>query len=135
MDKQMKRNKYCFGLGTIGRDAVYSLVSMYFITYLTEVVGLSDAWLAVIGGLMVAFRVFDALNDPIMGTVVDNTKTRWGKFKPWILFGMLAAGVLTVLMFSDPGLSGGGYVAFIAVIYLLWGMAFTTNDKIGRAHV
>ena len=128
MDKQMKRNKYCFGLGTIGRDAVYSLVSMYFITYLTEVVGLSDAWLAVIGGLMVAFRVFDALNDPVMGTIVDNTKTRWGKFKPWILFGMLAAGVLTVLMFSDPGLSGGGYVAFIAVIYLLWGMAFTTND-------
>ena len=128
MDKTMLRNKYCFGIGTVGRDAVYSLVSMYFITYLTEVVGLSDAYLAVIGGLMVAFRVFDALNDPIMGTIVDNTNTRWGKFKPWILFGMLSAGVLTVLLFSDPGLTGGAYVAFIAVIYLLWGMAFTTND-------
>ncbi len=126
--KTMQRTKYCFGMGTIGRDALYSLVSMYFITYLTEVVGLSDAYLAIIGGLMVVFRVFDALNDPIMGTIVDNTRTRWGKFKPWILFGMLAAGVLTVLMFSDPGLTGGGYVAFIAVIYLLWGMAFTTND-------
>ncbi|MBQ8611252.1 MAG: MFS transporter [Oscillospiraceae bacterium] len=128
MDKTMLRNKYCFGIGTVGRDAVYSLVSMYFITYLTEVVGLSDTYLAVIGGLMVAFRVFDALNDPIMGTIVDNTNTRWGKFKPWILFGMLSAGVLTVLLFSDPGLTGGAYVAFIAVIYLLWGMAFTTND-------
>ena len=124
----MKRNTYCFGLGTLGRDAVYTLVSMYFITYLTEAVGLSNAQLGVIGVLMVIFRVFDALNDPVMGTVVDNTSTRWGKFKPWIVFGALASGILTVLMFSNPGLSGGAYVAFVAVVYLLWGMSYTTND-------
>ena len=124
----MTRNKYCFGLGTLGRDAVYSLVSMYFITYLTEVVGLSNAQLGIIGALMVVFRVFDALNDPVMGTVVDNTSTRFGKFKPWIVFGALTAGVLTVLLFSDIGLQGGGYIAFVAVTYLLWGMAYTTND-------
>ncbi len=128
MDKTMKRNKLFFGLGTLGRDAVYTLVSMYFITYLTEVVGLLDYELAIIGGLMVAFRIFDALNDPIMGTIVDNTNTRFGKFKPWIVFGALAAGVLTILMFSDIGLSGGWYIAFVAVVYLLWGMAYTTND-------
>lgn len=128
MDKIMKRNKYCFGLGTVGRDAMYSLVSMYLITYLTEVVGLSDGSLAILGTLMVIFRVFDALNDPVMGTIVDNTKTRWGKFKPWILFGMFTSGILAVLLFSDPGLGEGGYVAFIAVVYLLWGMAYTTND-------
>lgn len=128
MNKQMKRNKYCFGLGTIGRDAVYSLISMYFITYLTETVGLADHELAIIGALMVVFRVFDALNDPVMGTIVDNTNTRWGKFKPWIVFGALISGILTILLFSDLGLSGGAYIAFIAVIYLLWGMAFTTND-------
>ena len=128
MDKTMKRNKYCFGLGTVGRDAMYSLVSMYLITYLTEVVGLSDGSLAILGTLMVIFRVFDALNDPVMGTIVDNTKTRWGKFKPWILFGMFTSGILAVLLFSDPGLGEGGYVAFIAVVYLLWGMAYTTND-------
>ena len=114
MDKQMKRNKYCFGLGTIGRDAVYTLISMYLITYLTEVVGLSDGQLAIIGGLMVAFRVFDALNDPIMGTVVDNTKTKWGKFKPWIVFGTFASGILTILLFSDLGLSDSGYIIFFA---------------------
>lgn len=128
MDKNMKRNAYCFGLGTVGRDAMYSLVSMYFITYLTEVVGLTDKYLAILGTLMVVFRVFDALNDPIMGTIVDNTRTRWGKFKPWIVFGMLLSGVLAVLLFSDPGLSDGAYVAFAAVVYLLWGMAYTTND-------
>ncbi len=124
----MNRNKYCFGLGTLGRDAVYSLVSMYLITYLTEVVGLSNAELGIIGVLMVVFRVFDALNDPVMGTIVDNTSTRWGKFKPWIVFGALASGVFTILLFSDPGLDGGAYIAFIAVVYLLWGMSYTTND-------
>ena len=128
MDKQMRRNRYCFGLGTLGRDGVYTLISMYFLTYLTEVVGLGNVQLAIIGALMVAFRVFDALNDPIMGTVVDNTQSRWGKFKPWIVFGALASGALTILLFSDLGLEGGWYIAFIAVVYLLWGMAYTTND-------
>ena len=128
MERAMKRNRYCFGLGTLGRDAVYSLVSMYFITYLTETVGLLNYQLAIIGGLMVAFRIFDALNDPIMGTIVDNTNTKWGKFKPWILFGMLTSGILTVLMFSNFGIEGDLYVAFAAVVYLLWGMAYTTND-------
>lgn len=128
MDKKMKRNKLCFGLGTIGRDAVYTLISMYLITYLTEVVGLSDYQLAIIGTLMVIFRVFDALNDPIMGTIVDNTSTRWGKFKPWILFGAATSGILTIALFTDFGLNGNAYIIFFALAYLLWGMTYTTND-------
>ncbi len=128
MNKQMKRNKYCFGIGTIGRDAVYTLISMYLITYLTEVVGLADYQLAIIGALMVFFRIFDALNDPIMGTIVDNTSSRFGKFKPWIVFGALTSGILTILLFADLGLTGTAYIIFFAIAYLLWGMAFTTND-------
>ncbi|MBQ9071241.1 MAG: MFS transporter [Clostridia bacterium] len=128
MDKTAKRNRFCFGIGTLGRDAVYTLISMYFITYLTEVVGLSNAQLGIIGALMVAFRVFDALNDPIMGTIVDNTSTKWGKFKPWIVFGAITSGILTILLFSNFKLSGTGYIVFFAIIYLLWGMAYTTND-------
>lgn len=128
MDKTMRRNKYCFGLGTLGRDAVYSLISMYLITYLTEVVGLSNAELGIIGTLMVIFRVFDALNDPIMGTIVDNTHTKYGKFKPWIVFGSLTAGILTILLFTDFNLDGTWYIVMFAVLYLLWGMAYTTND-------
>ncbi len=124
----MKRNKFCFGIGTLGRDAVYTLISMYLITYLTEVVGLSNSQLAVIGTIMVICRIFDAFNDPIMGTIVDNTSTKWGKFKPWIVFGVITSGILTVLLFTDLGLTGGAYVAFFGVVYLLWGMAFTTND-------
>jgi len=128
MDRQMKRNKYCFGLGTLGRDALYTLISMYLITYLTEVVGLSDGQLAVIGTIMVVCRVFDALNDPVMGTIVDNTKTKWGKFKPWIVFGAIASGIFTILLFADFGLSGNTYIVFFALAYLLWGISYTTND-------
>ena len=120
----MTKNKYCFGLGTVGRDAVYTLISMYLITFLTEVVGLSDLELGIIGGLMVAFRVFDALNDPIMGTIVDNTKTKWGKFKPWILFGMITSGLLTILLFHNFNIRGTWYIVLFAVTYLLWGMAY-----------
>jgi len=128
MDRQMKRNKYCFGLGTLGRDALYTLISMYLITYLTEVVGLSDGQLAIIGTIMVVCRVFDALNDPVMGTIVDNTKTKWGKFKPWIVFGAIASGIFTILLFADFGLSGNTYIVFFALVYLLWGISYTTND-------
>ena len=128
MDRQMKRNKYCFGLGTLGRDALYTLISMYLITYLTEVVGLSDGQLAIIGTIMVVCRVFDALNDPVMGTIVDNTKTKWGKFKPWIVFGAIASGIFTILLFADFGLSGNTYIVFFALAYLLWGISYTTND-------
>ena len=128
MDKQMRRNKYCFGLGTVGRDAVYTLISMFLINYLTGTVGLDNWQLGVIGTLMVVFRIFDALNDPIMGTVVDNTNTKWGKFKPWILFGMLTSGILTVLLFHNFNIDGIWYVVLFGIAYLLWGMAYTTND-------
>ena len=61
MDKQMKRNKICFGLGTVGRDALYSLVSMYLLVHLTDVVGFSDGGLAVIGIMLTLFGIFDAV--------------------------------------------------------------------------
>ena len=76
----MKRNKYFFGLGPVGRDALYSLVSMYLLNHLTDVVGLSKSGLAVVGVMLMLFGIFDAVIDPFMGIVVDNTKTRWGKF-------------------------------------------------------
>ncbi len=131
--KQATKNKYCFGLGTVGRDALYTLVSMYMMTHLTEVVGLSDFYLGIITTLFLIFRIFDSVNDPFMGTIVDNTKTRWGKFKPWILVGMLSTGVLTVLLFNnfiDTSTDEGSmlYVIIFGITYFLWSCAFTVND-------
>ncbi len=124
----MKRNKYAFGLGTIGRDMVYSMVSMYLTFYLTDIIEVSTSVLWWITGIMLIARVFDALNDPIMGVIVDNTDTRWGKFKPWIAFGALTSGVLTILLYTDFGLEGAAYTAIFALLYITWGIAYTTND-------
>ncbi len=122
------RNRYCFGLGTVGRDMVYSMVSMYLIYYLTDVINLSTSSLWWITGIILAARVFDALNDPVMGVIVDNTSSKWGKFKPWILFGTFSAGCVTILLFTDFGLKEGGFVVLFGILYLLWGITYTTND-------
>ena len=123
-----KRNRYTFGIGTIGRDMVYSLVSMYLIFYLTDVIDLSTGILWWITGIILAARVFDALNDPVMGLIVDNTHTRFGKFKPWIAIGALVSGILTVLLFTDFNLTGGSFILLFALLYLAWGISFTAND-------
>lgn len=123
-----RRNYFTFGLGTIGRDMLYSMISMFLIVYLTEVVNVTDATLWWITTIIMAARIFDALNDPIMGVIVDNTKSRWGKFKPWIFTGALLSGIITVLLFVDFGLSETEFIPLFAVLYLLWGITFTIND-------
>lgn len=126
--KDRHRNRFMFGLGTLGRDMVYTLVSMYLMFYLTDILKISNTELIAVTVIMIVFRVFDALNDPIMGTVVDNTRTKWGKYKPWMTLGMFTAGAVAVLLFTDFGLKGAGFIALFAVLYLLWGIFFTTND-------
>ena len=134
-------NKWTFGLGTIGRDMLFSLVSMFLMVYMTEVLRVPLGVFVWITGFVVAVRVFDALNDPIMGLIVDNTKTRFGKFKPWIAFGAFTTGILTILMFSAVDTSYT-YVTFLfgvdmpwatygilfCTLFFLWSLAFTTND-------
>lgn len=125
---QFKRNKVFFGVGTIGRDMVYSLVSMYLIYFITDAVGVSNRELLWISGIMMGARIFDALNDPFMGILVDNTRSRHGKYKPWIAGGALMSGLLTVLLFTDFGFRGTAYIVLFGIIYVLWGIAWTTND-------
>lgn len=122
------RNKYFFGLGTVGRDMLYSLVSMYFITFATEAMDLSDNLMWFMSAAFLVLGVFDALNDPITGIIVDNTNTRWGKFKPWIVIGGILGGILTVLLFADLGLGEVAYAVFFVVVYLLWDIIYGLND-------
>lgn len=122
------RNRITFGLGTIGRDMLYSLVSMYLIFYLTDILQTDSKTLWWLTGIILFARIFDALNDPIMGTIVDNTRSRFGKFKPWILIGALLSGVFTILLFTDMNLSGSAYAVAFAIIYIGWGISFTVND-------
>ena len=126
--KRMTLNKICFGLGTVGRDALYSLVSMYLLVHLTDVVTFSDKNLGIIGVMLTLFGTFDAIIDPFVGAIVDNTKTRWGKFKPWIFIGMIGTGVLTVLMFHNFPMDEITHIILLAVTYLLFSIFFSLND-------
>ena len=128
MNATDKHNKYFFGLGTIGRDMFYTLVSMYLLWYLTEVLNLPDSTMWWMTGVLTIMRVFDALNDPIMGVLVDNTQSRFGKFKPWIAIGAIIGGIFMVLMFTDLHLSGAAYILVFIVLYLGWDIFYGAND-------
>ncbi len=123
-----KRNRYAFGLGTIGRDMVYSMISMYLIYYLTDVIELPTAALWWITAIILGARIFDALNDPIMGLIVDNTHSKHGKYKPWIFIGALFSGIFTILIFTNFKLTDSAYIIVFSVLYLCWGITFTIND-------
>ena len=120
------KSKISYGLGAVGKDMVYMLSASYVLYYFQDVLGVSAVAMGVI---LLAARIFDAFNDPIMGVVVAKTKTRWGKFRPWLLIGTLTNAVILVLMFScPPTLDAGGLVAYAAVTYILWGVTYTMMD-------
>lgn len=124
----IRRNRWAFAIGTLGRDMVYSMMALFLIVFLTEVLDVDDATLWWINGILLAARVLDAFTDIIMGGIIDNTATRWGPYKPWIASGAVLVGVLTVLLFTDMGLRGPTLVFAFTVVYLAWGLSFTMND-------
>jgi len=115
-------------MGTIGRDMVYSMVSMYLIVFITEVVGVTNTELITITTIMMAARIFDAFNDPIMGVIVDNTRSRFGKYKPWITIGVFFSSIVAVMLFMDMNLTGSSYIIYFTIFYILWGISWTMND-------
>ena len=129
MEQKMKLSgaaKVSYGLGAVGKDMVYMLSASYVLYYFQDILGVSAAAMGVI--LMVA-RVFDAFNDPIMGAIVAKTKTKWGKFRPWLLIGTITNAIILFMMFTaPPTLDGGGLVAYAAVTYILWGVTYTMMD-------
>ncbi|MDZ4195611.1 MAG: glycoside-pentoside-hexuronide (GPH):cation symporter, partial [Candidatus Izemoplasmatales bacterium] len=126
--KLLRRNKWAYSVGGIGRDMIYQLVATFFLTYIQfSGLGLTKEQFGVIGILLIIGRVWDAVNDPIMGSIVENTRSKFGKFKPWILLGAILTAIVIVFMFNFRP-SGWGFVVFFGVVYLLWEMAFTLND-------
>ncbi|MDR1800783.1 MAG: glycoside-pentoside-hexuronide (GPH):cation symporter [Lachnospiraceae bacterium] len=123
-----RRNKYFFGLGTIGRDMFYTMESMFLTYYFTEIMDLPDGTVIALTVVLTVLRIFDAFNDPLMGVIVDNTRSRFGKFKPGMLIGGVIGGVLLVLMFTDMGLSGAAFIIIYALIYLGWDIFYGLND-------
>ena len=119
------KQKIAFGLGAIGKDMVYGLSATFVMYYYQDLLGIKPSFVGLI--LMVA-RVFDAINDPFMGIVVAKTKTKWGRFRPWLLSGTVLNAFVLYALFAAPGASGNGLMVYFGVIYILWGMTYTIMD-------
>lgn len=120
------KEKFAYGIGAVGKDMVYMLSASYVLYYFQDIMGVSAIAMGII--LLIA-RVFDAFNDPIMGVIVAKTKTRWGKFRPWLMIGTITNTVLLVMMFAaPPSLSPKGLIAYAAITYIMWGVTYTMMD-------
>ena len=121
------REKLGYGVGAIGLDLSYGMFYSYLSIYLTNALGISPAFLLIITPLA---RLWDGINDPMMGMIVDRTKTKMGKYRPWIITGATINAVVLCLLFNNPGFASGsvGLYVYAAVLYVLWGMTNTLAD-------
>lgn len=124
MNKLDRRNMIFFGLGTIGRDMFYAFEANALIYYLSNVLSLPLGVFLATSMVFTVLRVFDALNDPLMGLLVDNTRSRHGRFKPPMALGALAGGacylVLLPIWFAGLLVCGGVCHCLYFVGYFLW---------------
>ena len=127
MSKQAKKNKYFFGLGTVGRDMFYAFESNALLYFLSNILHLPLSVFAAVSMVLSVMRIFDALNDPVTGMVVDNIRSPWGKFKPAILVGGIVSVIFYLVLFSEIG-SGTVYVIIFAIAYFLWDVSYGIND-------
>lgn len=119
------REKLGYGVGAIGLDLSYGMFYSYLSYYLSSVLGLKEGFLLLLTPLA---RIWDGINDPMMGTIVDNTKTKMGKYRPWIVIGALSNAVVLTLLFTSFGMSGTRLYIYIGFMYILWGMTNTMAD-------
>ena len=121
------RNKYFFGLGTIGRDMFYAFEANALLYFLSNILSLPIHVFAAVSLVLSVLRIADALNDPITGLVIDNIHTKWGKFKPAILVGGVVSVIFYLILFGNVG-TGTAYVIFFAAAYVLWDISYGIND-------
>ena len=120
------KSKLSYALGAVGKDMVYMLSASYVLYYFQDLLGV-EAW--IMGVILLIARVFDAFNDPVTGVVVAKTKTRWGKFRPWLMIGTVTNAVVLYFMFAaPPAMDAKGLVAYAAIFYILWGVTYTMMD-------
>lgn len=114
-----------FSFSAFGRSMIYTLMSTFLLIFYTDAMNLRPVHA---GAIIVAARIFDAANDPVMGIIADKTKTKFGKLRPYLLFSPFLIMISTAALFYVPDFGYGGRLAYSAVTYILWGICFTIQD-------
>jgi GPH family glycoside/pentoside/hexuronide:cation symporter len=119
------KEKIGYSLGDSAANFIFQTVLMFLMFFYTDVFGISAA---VAGTLFLITRIWDAVNDPMMGAIADRTRTRWGKFRPWVLWTAIPFGIIGVLTFTTPNISTTGKIIYAFVTYNLLMMIYTANN-------
>lgn len=116
------KEKIAYGLGDTASNIIFQTVMMFLMLYYTDVVGLSPA---VVGTMFLVVRIFDAITDPLMGNIADKTHTKWGHFRPYLLWLALPFAIISVLAFTTPDLEGTNKIIYAFTTYTLLMVAYT----------
>ncbi len=122
MQKLQLKEKIGYGFGDFASSMFWKLFTMYLMFFYTDIFGISAA---MVGTMFLVTRVFDGLNDPIMGALADRTATKWGKFRPYLLWMAIPFGVIGTLTFTTPNFSNSGKLVYAYVTYCLMMIIYT----------
>jgi GPH family glycoside/pentoside/hexuronide:cation symporter len=116
------KEKIGYSVGDTASNLFFQTFMLFLLYFYTDVVGLSAA---AVGTLFLVTRIWDAVNDPVMGTIADRTNTRWGKFRPYLLWIAIPFGVVAVVTFTVPDFDPTGKLIYAYITYNLMMMAYT----------
>ncbi|HHU42803.1 MAG TPA: MFS transporter [Clostridiales bacterium] len=119
------KEKLSYALTNTGQTMIYGLITTYLMLYLTDYLHIAAG---IAGTILGAMRIFDAVNDPLMGAILDKTKTRFGKCRPYMLFTPIPLAVVTLIIFAPFKMGEAGYIAYVTIFYLLFTLIYTAND-------
>lgn len=115
----------CYGFGGLGQNIIFSLTSSYLLIFYTDILKVPAA---AVGTMFLVAKIWDAVNDPMMGTFVDRTRTKWGKMRPYLFVSPVPIALITIFLFYCPNLSTSGKIIYMYITYILWGMVYTVGD-------
>ncbi len=116
------KEKVSYGLGDFASSMFWKLFSMFMLFFYTDVFGITAA---AAGTMFLVTRIWDSANDPLMGIIGDRTRTRWGKFRPYLLFVAVPFAIVGILTFTTPDLGSTGKLIWAYVTYTLMMMVYT----------
>ena len=111
-----------YSIGSAGANVSFYMINNYLMLFYTDIVTLSAA---AISAIMLIARIWDAVNDPMMGMIEDRTRTRWGKFRPWLVIGPPFLAIFNLLTFTAFPLQGATKAIVCGICYIFAGMAYT----------